>query len=111
MKAVEGGREPARARLTLLTRAYCHLCDTMRDALLPIARAHRATVVELDVDADPALEAAYGDLVPVVLYGDAGGIVLCHYRLDALRVSNALAAGTDPEDTRRTQSNAPADTL
>ena len=77
--------------LTLLTRAYCHLCDTMRDALLPLALAHGATVEELDVDADPALEAAYGELVPVVLQGDVDeGIVLCHYHLDRARVIAAL---------------------
>jgi len=78
-------------RLTFLTRAYCHLCDTMRDALLPLALAHGATVEELDVDADPALEASYGELVPVVLQGDVDeGIVLCHYHLDRARVIAAL---------------------
>ena len=78
-------------RLTFLTRAYCHLCDTMRDALLPLALAHGATVEEIDVDADPALEAAYGERVPVVLQGDVDeGIVLCHYHLDRARVIAAL---------------------
>ncbi|HQR10606.1 MAG TPA: glutaredoxin family protein [Casimicrobiaceae bacterium] len=81
-----------RAQLALLTRAYCHLCDTMRDALMPIARRHGATVVEFDVDADPALEAAYGDFVPVLLLGDvADGAVLCHFHLDRDRVVDALA--------------------
>ena len=79
-------------RLTLLTRAYCHLCDTMRDALLPLAVAHGAKVQEFDVDADPALEAAYGELVPVLFQGDPDeGIVLCHYHLDRTRVIAALA--------------------
>jgi len=78
-------------RLTFLTRAYCHLCDTMRDALLPLALAHGATVEEIDVDADPALEAAYGERVPVVLQGDVDeGVVLCHYHLDRARVIAAL---------------------
>jgi thioredoxin reductase (NADPH) len=82
-----------RRHLTLLTRAYCHLCDTMRDALVPLARRLGATITELDVDADPALEAAYGDLVPVLLHGDLGaGVVLCHYHLDGARVAEALAA-------------------
>ena len=46
--------------LTLLSRAYCHLCDEMRDALAPIALRHRVAVVEIDRtdDADAALEAA-----------------------------------------------------
>jgi thioredoxin reductase (NADPH) len=44
-------------QLTLLSRAYCHLCDDMREALAPLAIRAGAHVVELDVDADPALEA------------------------------------------------------
>jgi thioredoxin reductase (NADPH) len=65
-------------RLTLLVRAYCHLCDEMRAALAEHAAA--IPVDELDVDADPALEARWGDKVPVLL---ADGRELCHYRLDA----------------------------
>ena len=80
--------------LTLLVRAYCHLCDDMRAALAPIAQRANARVVELDVDADAALEAAYGELVPVLLLGSVSeGHELCHYRLDARRVTAALAAG------------------
>jgi Glutaredoxin-like domain (DUF836) len=94
MAAPERGRAPAAAQLTLLTRAYCHLCDTMRDALLPIARKYGAKVLEIDVDADPGLEAAYGELVPVLMQGDVDeGIVLCHYHLDRARVVSALAGG------------------
>lgn len=78
-------------QLTLLTRAYCHLCDTMRDALAPLARRYGATVAEFDVDAHPSLEEAYGDLVPVLLRGGADdGVVLCHYHLDRARVLHAL---------------------
>ena len=80
------------AVLTLLSRAYCHLCDDMRDALAPLAQGHGVAVVELDVDAHPALEAAYGDLVPVLLLGlPADGVELCHYHLDAAAVEAALA--------------------
>jgi len=94
MTMTERGRGLKPARLTFLTRAYCHLCDTMRDALVPLAAAHGAKVRELDVDADPALEAAYGELVPVVLFGDVDdGQVLCHYHLDRARVVAALTAG------------------
>ncbi len=94
MNVPECGRVPPGARLTLLTRAYCHLCDTMRDALLPLAMSHGATVQELDVDADPALETAFGELVPVLLQGDVDdGLVLCHYHLDRARVLAALTSG------------------
>jgi len=78
--------------LTLLTRAYCHLCDEMRDALASIARAHGVAVAEIDVDAHPELEDRFGDLVPVLLLGaPADGVELCHYRLDAAAVEAALA--------------------
>lgn len=81
-------------RLTLLTRDWCHLCDEMRDALAPLAAAHGAAVVERDVDADPALEARYGDLVPVLLLGDApDGQEICHYVLDRERTLAALRGG------------------
>jgi Glutaredoxin-like domain (DUF836) len=75
----------------LLTRAYCHLCDEMREALAPLALRHGATVVELDVDANADLEARYGERVPVLLWGaPADGIELCHYTFDRARVEHAL---------------------
>ena len=80
------------ARLTLLVRAYCHLCDEMRTALA--LHAAGVPVDELDVDADPALEARWGALVPVLL---VDGRELCHYRLDtsALAAVVAPAAGSN----------------
>jgi hypothetical protein len=85
------------ARLTLLSRAYCHLCDEMAAALAPLAAAHGAVVTTLDVDADPALEEAWGELVPVLLLGSAAdGIELCHYHLDAARVAAALRPIDNP---------------
>ena len=78
--------------LTILARAYCHLCDEMRDRLLPLAHQFGATVAEVDVDAFPALEERYGERVPVLLLGPpADGVELCHYRLDPDAVIAALA--------------------
>ena len=81
------------ARLTLLVRAYCHLCDEMREALAPLASAAGCSVEEIDIDADPALEARWGELVPVLLAGERE---LCHYRIDreafAEYVAGALLA-------------------
>lgn len=77
--------------LTLLSRAYCHLCDEMRDAARGVAERHGATIVEIDVDARPALEARYGDLVPVLMLGPPeADAVLCHYRFEASAVEAAL---------------------
>ena len=42
----------------------------------------------VDVDADPALEARYGELVPV-LVGPEGE--LCHYHLDRAKVDDCLS--------------------
>ena len=60
--------------------------------LRPIADAHGAEIRVVDVDADPALEDAYGNDVPVLFSGDlAGGAELCRHRLDAARVAAAFA--------------------
>jgi hypothetical protein len=82
------------AVLTLLSRAYCHLCDEMRDAVHPVAEALGAAVVEVDVDAYPHLEAAYGDRVPLLMLGaPADGRVLCQYRYEPGCVESALGEG------------------
>jgi hypothetical protein len=75
---------------TLLIRAYCHLCDAMRAELRPLADAAGAHIVEIDVDADPLVEARFGDRVPVLLLGSIDGTELCHYHLDRSRVGAAL---------------------
>jgi len=73
------GESGRRRSVTLLVRAYCHLCDEMRAAVQPLASKAGLTVDEIDVDADPALEARWGEMVPVLL---AGNRELCHHRFD-----------------------------
>ena len=63
----------------------------MSESLAPLAAAAGARVTEIDIDAHPALEAHYGDRVPVLLLGGADGRELCHYHLDRARVASALA--------------------
>jgi hypothetical protein len=64
----------------------------MRAALAPLLARRSIELIELDVDADAALESRYGELVPVLLLGDvATGRELCHYHLDADAVRRALA--------------------
>ena len=77
------------ARLTLLVRAYCHLCDEMREALAPLAFAAGCNVEEIDVDTRPALEARWGELVPVLLAGEQE---ICHYRIDRAAVAAYFAS-------------------
>jgi len=80
-------------RLTLLSRAYCHLCDEMHAAVAPLAAARGATLVVVDVDADPALDARYGEWVPVLFLGEPGtGLELGRCVCDPARVDAALAA-------------------
>lgn len=74
--------------LTLMSRGYCHLCHDMEAALAPLADELGATVTVLDVDADPALEARYDELVPVLLHGETE---LCHYFLDEAKIREYLA--------------------
>lgn len=71
-----------------MSRAWCHLCHDMEAALAPIAQEFGASVAVLDVDADPALEQRYDELVPVLLHGE---IELCHYFLDEPKVREYLA--------------------
>jgi Glutaredoxin-like domain (DUF836) len=74
-------------RLTLLSRAYCHLCTDMLAALAPLQAEYGFGIDVVDVDADPVLQAQYDELVPVLL---AGGRQLCHYHLDVAAVVNHL---------------------
>ncbi|MEX3958080.1 glutaredoxin family protein [Trinickia sp. EG282A] len=80
---------PFAPTLALYSRAWCHLCEEMRAALVPLAAEFGANVEVIDVDADPALVARYDELVPVLVLD---GIELSRYRLDAGRVRAALAA-------------------
>jgi glutaredoxin len=57
----------AEPRLTLVTRAGCHLCDVAREVLAEVAAETGEGFRELDVDADPALLDEYSDRVPVIL--------------------------------------------
>ncbi len=74
--------------LTLLGRGYCHLCDDMAEALQPLLAESGATLTVIDVDAHPALEARYDELVPVLLHGETE---LCHHFLDAAKTREYLS--------------------
>ncbi len=78
-------------RLRLYSRNYCHLCHDMLAALQALRGEPGLRHFEidvLDVDADPALEAKYDELVPVL--ADAEDRELCHYFLDAAKVREYL---------------------
>jgi glutaredoxin len=54
-------------RLTLITRAGCHLCDVAKEAMDRVSAATGERWRERDVDADLELVREYGDRVPVIL--------------------------------------------
>jgi hypothetical protein len=55
------------SRLVLITRVGCHLCDVAKEAMDRVTGITGEGWRELDVDADPELQAEYGERVPVVL--------------------------------------------
>ena len=72
----------------MYSRLWCHLCDDMI-AALRILQARTSFELEVvDVEADPALEAVYGERVPVLT---AAGAELCHARLDYAKVNEYLS--------------------
>ena len=74
--------------LTVYSRTYCHLCDDMIAGLQLLQARFHFRLEIIDVDADPALEARYGEDVPVLSHG---GRELCRHRLDASLVTDYLA--------------------
>lgn len=76
---MESAISEGKTRLTLYSRAYCHLCHDMLAALEALRGEFSFVVDVLDVDADPLLTARYDELVPVL---EADGSELCHCFLD-----------------------------
>jgi len=76
-------------RLRVYGRSYCHLCDDMVAELRALQDALGFEFEVLDVDAEPTLEARFGERVPVLV--DAQGEEICHYWLDADALRRRLA--------------------
>ncbi len=76
------------ARLTLVSRSYCHLCDEMALALRPLSAEFGIDVDIVDVDADSELKARYDEQVLVLLHE---GSELCHYFLEVAKVRDYLS--------------------
>lgn len=77
------------ARVVLLGRARCHLCDEAREVVARVAGDLRLHWVERDVDEDPELAREYSDLVPVVL---VDGEQHAYWRVEEQRLRDALAS-------------------
>ena len=64
----------------------------MEAALKPLIGETRLEVIDVDAREHSALEAQFGDLVPILFRGapDAANEI-CHYRLDRERLARAIA--------------------
>jgi len=80
-------------RLTLISRSWCHLCTDMQTALEALQGGLSFSVEVIDLDDRPDLEARYGELIPVLLLGEAE---ICHYFLDRARLEACLAGAPAP---------------
>jgi hypothetical protein len=79
------------ARITLVGRVGCHLCDDAREVVRRVADDTATAWVEVSVDDDPDLLARYSDQVPVVL---VDGAQHDFWRIDEQRLRRALAGGS-----------------
>ena len=81
--------EPA-PRLRLMTRAGCHLCEVAAETLERIAAEAGLQPEAVDVDADPELQAEFGDRVPVVVLD---GREHSYFTVDVPRLRRDLGLG------------------
>jgi len=75
------------AHVTLYSKPGCHLCETARDSLIRIQKMHPFELEEVNIQADPALEAEYGEQIPVVTLN---GTFLFEYTVDETRLRQLL---------------------
>ncbi len=76
------------ARITVLSRPGCHLCEDALAELAPIAAEFAAVVEEVDIDQDDALLRAHLERIPVVL---VDGAEVCTLFVESAAVRTALA--------------------
>lgn len=91
--------------LTLIGKPDCHLCEVASEVVdtvvadLPDAVADRIEIATASINDDPALYELWWEKIPVVLIDDR---LHAHWRLDAARLRDALAAastGPAPDTT------------
>jgi glutaredoxin len=80
----------AEPRLQLLTRDGCHLCVAAAETVQRIAAEAGVGSREVDVDAEPELQAEYGDRVPVLLLD---GREHSYFTVDVPRLRRDLGIG------------------
>ena len=78
-----------RPRVTLYTRAGCHLCDDAKSVLAAAGSRAQFDYEERDIDADPELRRLYHEEVPVIAID---GRKAFKYRVDMDEFLKRLAA-------------------
>ena len=73
--------------VTLYTKPGCHLCDDALNVLRRVQQLQPFTLEEVNVQADPALLAEYGEQIPVVTLN---GAFLFEYEVDETRLRQLL---------------------
>lgn len=76
------------ARITLIGKSNCHLCDDARAVLAQVCAESGDTWTELSIEDDPALYDTYWEQIPVVL---VDGRPHDFWRIDPVRLRAALA--------------------
>ena len=77
------------ARIVLLTRPGCHLCDDARVVVERVAADLGVAWAEVSIEDDPDLRAEYAEQIPVTF---VDGRQHDYWRVDAQRLRRALGA-------------------
>lgn len=75
------------ARITVLSRPGCHLCEDALAVLEPLAEEFGTTIRKVDISQKPALLQRYSDMVPVFVID---GREVGHWRISPERARRAL---------------------
>ena len=77
------------ARVTLIGKPDCHLCDDARAVISAVCAQTGDQWTELSIEEDPALFDEYWERIPVVL---VDGLPHDFWRIDAARLTTALSS-------------------
>jgi glutaredoxin len=75
------------ARVTLYSRAGCHLCDDARAVIEHVCAELGESYDEVDIDSDPDLQRRFGEEIPVTF---VDGRQHDFWRVDPVRLRTAL---------------------
>jgi glutaredoxin len=76
------------ARVRLLSKPGCHLCDDARDVIAAVCAELGESYDEVDISTDPALMEHYSEQIPVAF---VDGAQHDFWRVDPDRLRSALA--------------------